>query len=478
MKLHLLYIIPALILTACQDTQKAENTSPPIRPAQIWETQAQMAEQVETYTGEVKPGQQINLSFRVPGKLVSRHVDMGDAITVGQALAQLDDEDSRLSVKQTESGLQASLGNLSAAQSNLNGAQGRLSSAQANRVAAQASLEATQTAVDTARANANAAQAAVGVAQAELQNAQLEYNRSIKLVDQGYASKAVLDRDTQRLHTAQSNLKSAQANAQAAQSQVQAAQARIKTSQAQLEVIQGEITAATANVDALSGQVKSAQAQVDSTQNQLKLAENQSAYTVLTSPESGIITQVFAEPGQVVAAGQTIMSMAKAGDYQVHIRVGEQAINQLKIGTAAKLRLWANRQTASFEGKVLEIAPNADATRTWLVKIGIKQPPADLRLGMTAEVVFHQTLDKPVIWLPATALFQQKGGKPAVWVLTDQNTVKLQAVNIERYLQDGLLISNLSAGKSVIAAGVNRLYDGQPVKPVPYDGEASPVMKP
>lgn len=470
MKIGWIGLVALLSLSGCKE-EKVE--AEPIRPAQVWETQQQVGEQTESYSGEVQARQSVDLAFRVGGKLASRLVNIGDAVKKGQELARLDDEDSKLTVNQSESGLQASLGTLASAQSNFSGAQGRLASAKANLTASQAGLEAAQTAVETARASASAAQAAVGVAQAELDNAQLEYKRSEQLVQKGFASKAVMDRDTQRLQTAQANVKSAKANAAAGESQVQSALARVKTSQAQVAAAEGEVAAAASSLDALNGQIKSAQAQVNSTQDQLKIVKNQSGYTVLTSTVDGVVTRAPVESGQVVGAGQPIVSVARAGEYEVYIRVGEQAIKGLQVGRAANVSLWADQQV-NLQGSVREVAPAADTNRTWLIKVAVQDPEKVLRLGMTANVQFSQPLTQKVAWLPATALFQQDK-KPAIWVVGSDNKVNLQPVTVQRYLQDGLWVEGLDAGLKVVAAGVGRLHVGQQVNPVPYNGQAKPT---
>lgn len=501
MRIAILLLAISAVLSAC----KQEVTEPEaIRPAQIWEVKQQMAEQVETYSGEIQPRQLVALSFRVPGKLLGRHVEVGDTVAEGQELARLDDQDSKLSVSQSESGLQSSQMNLLAArdnqtatqgaltsvQNNLLAAQGALTSAKANLAATQAGLESAQAAVDSAKATASSAKAAVGVAEAEMQNAQAEYNRTAKLVQQGFASNTLLDRDSQRLQTAQANVKAAQANAESAQAQVQAAVSKVKTTQAQVQAAAGEVESATANVGALQGQIKTTQAQVKAAQAQVGMAEaqvgntrsqvdlvkNQSGYTVLKSTVNGVVTATNAEVGQVVAAGQPILSVARAGEFEVHIRVGEQAIQSLKLDTPAQVKLWANNSEA-LNAKVREIAPAADENRTWLVKVALDQPEnPELKLGMTATVSFHQALDQTVAWLPASALYQQ-GQKPAVWVLDANNTVTLKEVQVSRYLDEGILVQGIDAGVKVIAAGVNRLHAGQQITPVPYTAQASAVVK-
>lgn len=499
-QLALPILMLSALLSACQQ-EVAEPES--IRPAQIWEVKYQMAENLETYAGEIQPRQLIDLSFRVPGKLLGRHVEVGDKVTEGQDLARLDDQDSKLSVSQSESSLQSSQMNLLAArdnqtatqgaltsvQNNLLATQGALTSAKANLSAIRAGLESAQATVDSAKATAASAKAVVGVAMAEMQNAQVEYNRTSKLVQQGFASNTLLDRDSQRLQTAQANVKSAQANAEAAQAQVQAAIAKVKTTQAQVQAAEGEVESANANVGALQGQVKTtqaqikaaqaqvgmAEAQVGNTRSQVDLVKNQSGYTVLKSNVAGVVTKTSAEVGQVVAAGQPILSVARAGEFEVRIRVGEQAIQNLKVDAPAQVKLWASSSEA-LEAKVREIAPAADENRTWLVKVALAQPEnPELKLGMTATVAFHQALEQTVAWLPASALYQQ-AQKPAVWVLDTNNIVSLKEVQVARYLESGVLVQGIDTGIKVIAAGVNRLHAGQQISPVPYNGQTPAVV--
>lgn len=469
--LALLGLLAVISLPACkQETVEAES----IRPAQVWQTQSTIAQQTETYSGEVKARQEVDLAFRVGGKLIERLVDVGFEVKQGEVLARLDDQDSKLSVNQSAAGLQASIGSLASAQSNLSGAQGRVSSAKANLAAAQAGLESSYSAVDTAKSSAAAAQSAVGVAQAEVDNAQLEYNRTQQLIKQGFASQAVLDGNTQRLKTAQANLKSAQANAAAARAQVKTTESKIATSQAQVRAAEGDVEAANASMQALNGQIKSAQAQVDSTQEQLKLVKNQSGYTSLNSNVTGVVTRTLVEAGQVVAAGQAVLSIAKAGEYEVQIRVGEQAIQQVKVDMPATISLWADHNQ-TLQGKIREIAPAADANRTWLVKVTVDDPKQILKLGMTATVAFSQALATPVTWLPPTALFQQEQ-QAAVWLVDTNKQTHLKPIKVERYLNNGLLVSGLEPNQTVIAAGATRVHEGQQIIPVPYNGEAKPEL--
>lgn len=297
--------------------------------------------------------------------------------------------------------------------------------------------------------------------------------------------------------TAQANSLLEQVNS--AQSQISSAQAQIKTVQAQIAAAQGEQQSAAANAEALQGQISSAKAQADAAKAQIAiaqarvksaeanvkalrdqsgLAQNQSDYTVLHSTSAGVVVSTLAEPGQVIAAGQTIVQLAMTEQLEVHIRVGESAINAIKPGMQAAVTLWADdsaTQAAPLSATVREVAPAAGSSRTWLMKLTLDNPPENISLGMTARVTFRTTLANKVAWLPATALFQQDE-KPAVWVLDDNNQVQLQTISVQRYLNDGMMVTSLAIGSKIITAGVNRLFPGQQVKPIPYNGQAQPVV--
>ena len=64
----------------------------------------------------------------------------------------------------------------------------------------------------------------------------------------------------------------------------------------------------------------------------------------------------------------------------------------------------------------------------------------------------------------STAIFQ-KEGKPAVWIVRNDNTVELRAVVVERYDSDRVYVADgIRTGDRVVTAGVHRLATGDKVK--------------
>lgn len=263
------------------------------------------------------------------------------------------------------------------------------------------------------------------------------------------------------------NLSSTRANLAAAEADLTNAQAeltRIRELHRKQFIGQSALDNAQAAHDA-------AQARVTAAQAQLKLSGNQAGYTELVADQDGIITQVHTEAGQVVAAGTPVVHIAYAGEREVHIRVGETTAQTLQTGTLTDITLWSQPDKV-LQGKVREISPAADATRSFLVKISLLNPPDGLRLGVTADVKLPISATQAARWLPASALFQQ-AQQTAVWVVGADNQVTLRPITVLAYQHDGISVSDLPVGTTVIAAGVHKLSAGQVINPIPYDGAGS-----
>jgi multidrug efflux pump subunit AcrA (membrane-fusion protein) len=114
---------------------------------------------------------------------------------------------------------------------------------------------------------------------------------------------------------------------------------------------------------------------------------------------------------------------------------------------------------------VREVSPQADpVTRTFEVKVGLTDPPAAMRLGVT--VTGSVQLDaSPAMELPATAL-TEFDRRPAVWVVDPASlTVALRNVEVLRHNPATVAIaSGLEPGEIVVTAGTQALHPGQKVR--------------
>lgn len=227
---------------------------------------------------------------------------------------------------------------------------------------------------------------------------------------------------------------------------------------------------------------KAALAKRDAANAQSGVSGNQAAYTSLVADADGVVTAINAEPGQVVVAGQPVVRVARLGEKDAVISVGENQLAAIKVNPVAKIVLWSN-PGKSYSGKVREIAASADAvTRTYTVKVALADADDALRWGMSANVAFASADNAPtgaakrMIVLPMTALTQtddKSGAKPAVWIVGADNKVKLTPVEIGRYSEQGVtVLAGLAGGETVVTAGVHKLISGQTVKPLTDGGSA------
>jgi RND family efflux transporter MFP subunit len=108
------------------------------------------------FAGEVRARIESRLGFRVPGKIVSRKVDVGTVVKRGQLLMQLDPQDLQLSQAQALASLRAAETSRDLAKADLK----RYQELRAQNFVAQAVLDAKDTAYKSAQAQVDAAQAA------------------------------------------------------------------------------------------------------------------------------------------------------------------------------------------------------------------------------------------------------------------------------------------------------------------------------
>ncbi|MDM5181140.1 efflux RND transporter periplasmic adaptor subunit [Massilia sp. DJPM01] len=225
-------------------------------------------------------------------------------------------------------------------------------------------------------------------------------------------------------------------------------------------------------LDAKVSAFSAAQSSVDAAQAAYFGQSNQAGYATLVSDVDGVVTAVDAEVGQVVSPGTPVVRVAKMGEKEIVIGLPEDKVEELRKLTDVTVRLWANKDVV-IPGKVREVSPVADAaTRTYAVKVSIPDSAADVKLGMTAMVQFASTMATPQIKVPLTALFHEKN-TTSVWVV-DKGLARMVPVTIAGTAgNEVVLAGGVTAGQTVVTAGVNLLKPGQKVTILPPDTSAS-----
>jgi len=229
----------------------------------------------------------------------------------------------------------------------------------------------------------------------------------------------------------------------------------------------------------------SAASKLEQAQANLRNQSNQTTYAVLTADADGVVTAIDTEVGQVVTPGQPVIRVAQSAEKEVAIGLPEDQVDMLRGVSEVSIRTWSDPDRV-LPGRVREISAAADpVTRTYPTRVSVPNPPADLRLGMTAVVTFTRNGESAAIRVPLTALLQDRGNNQ-VWVYQPEpggkggsGTVKPVPVTLGQ--ADGNLIEvrqGLSPGQTIVTAGVHLLKAGQKVKPMQTVAPAQPASNP
>ena len=221
----------------------------------------------------------------------------------------------------------------------------------------------------------------------------------------------------------------------------------------------GSVSAADAERAQTNAQTAHATAEAEA--RKLELARNRLKYTVLRASRSGVVTAVRFEAGQVVAEGQSVVSVANPDESEIVIDVPE---DQLSVFKDARFKAsLASAPNEIFDATLRELSPQA-ATQTRTYRARLK-PLQALPLGATATVMAEREMTSvSVAAIPATAL-TQNGGQPALWVVTPEGKdpsgiVELERVAVWGYRNDEVLVSGPQAGVLVVTAGVQKMTSG------------------
>jgi RND family efflux transporter MFP subunit len=206
----------------------------------------------------------------------------------------------------------------------------------------------------------------------------------------------------------------------------------------------------------------SAKALLEAAEAQARVSDNLSEYAVLLADADGVIARTLSEPGQVVAAGQTVIRLALDGPREALINLPEGV--RPGLGTPASARLYGQDHT--YQAKLRELSGAADpASRTFEARYVLEEEAAATPLGSTVTVtlVTKPTPGDESVLVPVGAVYD-RGSGPGVWIVDDKSEVKFRAVQIAYIGQEEVVVSGgVQAGEKVVALGAHLLHEGQVV---------------
>jgi HlyD family secretion protein len=278
----------------------------------------------------------VEVSFKIPGRVEERPVSEGQMITAGQAVARLDDRDLKLEIAQRKA-------QVAAAQSSL--AELRSGSRPEEIAQAQAALER---------------------AQAEGSRAGIEFEREKRLFDREVISTREFD------------------------------QARTTFESAEARVREAKEFSTLVRKGPRSEKIDQARANLEQAKQALELAQTRLSYAALYAPITGIVLSENVEPGEFVSPGTPIISLGDLSRVYLRAYINETDLGRVKVGQKVQLKT-DTFPGKSYEGKISFIAPQAEFTPkniqtqkervklVYRIKVEVPNPGMELKPGMPAD---------------------------------------------------------------------------------------------
>jgi Cu(I)/Ag(I) efflux system membrane fusion protein len=148
--------------------------------------------------------------------------------------------------------------------------------------------------------------------------------------------------------------------------------------------------------------------QAGMTDEQIRVVETQGAVqprTTLTSPISGVLTELATREGMTVMAGETLFRINGISTVWVHAAVPESQVQQLRPGAPASARSLALPGT-ELRGNVQAILPDVDAvTRTIRVRVELANADFALTQGMFVNVSLEGPTHEALV-VPSEAIIE------------------------------------------------------------------------
>jgi len=314
----------------------------------------------------------------------------------------------------------------------------------------------------SAKDSEEAAQREVASAEASVRQAQLAYDQAQQDEISGLASaeSKLRDADQQLRTTREGATKLEITQAQASVDQAQASltklrqggtAAAIAIAQANVDQARASLTALTAPATATDIQIQ--QASIAVAEQSLKQAQLDLDQATLTAPFAGVVSAVNIVPGSPASSSSSAFSLIDRSTLHVDLTLSENDVAKVALGqqvalTIDALKTWATVGTVSY------IAPAATTTNgvvTYAVRVSFPDSEAQVKVGMTANLVITTAEHADVLVVPASALLPKGAGYSVQLRSTDGKTTS--EVDVQAGLSDGVnteIISGLQAGDTVV----------------------------
>jgi len=204
-------------------------------------------------------------------------------------------------------------------------------------------------------------------------------------------------------------------------------------------------------------------------EKQLKLNQNKVSYLNLVAPQSGVISDLRLEVGQIVGEGQPVATLSDQSEMELSVDLPDYMVNDLGAWYA-QAKFWSNDSSAApqtIQLKLRRVSPVAagmsqsfDARYTL---VGLSHDAMlQFKQGMSAQVILQRTTSSAGVTLPSTAV-GKTNGSTFVWAVTKDHHLQRVPVNVVRFAESTTQVTGLTHGMQVVTVGIQKLDDSMTV---------------
>ena len=242
--------------------------------------------------------------------------------------------------------------------------------------------------------------------------------------------------------------------------------------QQEVDDAQGKDLAAESQMAAVQGALEAARSELAMAKAKLVHDQALYAYSKITAPFDGIVTQRYANQGALMQAGTTstqatpLVRLSQENLYRLVIPVPESYVKYIRIGAPVDVKVPALGR--SFKGTVIRFSVDVNgSTRTMHTEVDVPNTSNQLVPGLYAEAVLTLDQKSSAIAVPLQAV-NHEGDKTSVFVVGANNRIEdrpiIVGIQMPNYVE---VVRGLRAGEQIVASDRNGLKPGQIVKPQP-----------
>lgn len=188
----------------------------------------------------------------------------------------------------------------------------------------------------------------------------------------------------------------------------------------------------------------------------------------ITAPFAGLVSERFADAGEWVAPGSSLVHLVDMAELEVEVPVPQRHYDALNGDWEIALRL-ATLPDREVPATVVARVPVSDPTaRTFTLRLRPAADDVPLIPGMSAEAILRLATGEKGVVVPRDAILRHPDGRTTVFVVQrdgDGVTAVERQVQLGRAFQGNIHIrQGLSAGARVVTRGNEALEPGQSIQ--------------